>query len=110
MHTSKRKIKSACDVSEIWGLVPCENTATCKPCCEWENFLHVERCWRGKPAQMVVVSGFGGVDSTIAETVGAAKVYRGKLEDRLRKNPPFTRSKKTLLVNVGFYDRIEDRE
>ena len=83
----KRNIKSACDVSGIWGLVPCGNTATCKPCCEWENFLHVERCWRGKPAQMVVVSGFGGVDSTIAETVGMGKVYRGQLEDRLRGKP-----------------------
>ena len=83
----KRNIKSAGDVSEIWGLVPCENTATCQPCCEWENFLHVERCWRGKPAQMVVVSGFGGDDSTIAETVGMGKVYRGKLEDRLREKP-----------------------
>ena len=83
----KRNIKSACDVSGIWGLVPCGNTATCKPCCEWENFLHVERCWRGKPAQMVVISGFGGVDSTIAETVGMGKVYRGQLEDRLREKP-----------------------
>ena len=82
----KRKIKSACDVSEIWGLVPCENTATCKPCADWENFLHVERCWRGKPAQMVVVSGFGGVDSTIAETVGMGKLYRERVEGRLRKN------------------------
>ena len=35
---------------------------------------------------MVVGSGFGGVDSTIAETVGAAKVYRERLEGRLRKN------------------------
>ena len=83
----KRNIKSACDVSGIWGLVPCGNTATCKPCCEWENFLHVERCWRGKPAQMVVVAGFGGVDSTIAETVGMGKVYRAQLEDRLREKP-----------------------
>ena len=52
-----------------------------------KTFLHVERCWRGDPAQMVVVSGFGGPDSTIAETVGAAKVYRGKLEGRLREKP-----------------------
>ena len=36
---------------------------------------------------MVVVSGFGGDDSTIAETVGMGKVYRGKLEDRLREKP-----------------------
>ena len=34
---------------------------------------------------MVVVSGFGGADSTIAETVGMAKVYRGRWQDRLRK-------------------------
>ena len=82
----KKNIKSAGDVSGIWGLVPCCNTATCKLCCEWENFLHVERCWRGKPAQMIQVSGFGEVGSTIAETVGAAKVYRERLEGRLRKN------------------------
>ena len=83
----KRNIKSAGDVSGIWGLVPCGNTATCKPCCEWENFLHVERCWRGNPAQMIQLSGFGGADSTIAETVGMAKVYRRQLEDRLREKP-----------------------
>ena len=34
---------------------------------------------------MIMVSGFGGDDSTIAETVGMGKVYRGKLEDRLRE-------------------------
>ena len=50
---------------------------------------------------MIRVSGFGEVGSTIAETVGAAKVYRGHLEGRLGKIPTFTRSKKTLLVNVG---------
>ena len=83
----KRNIKRTCGTEQIWHLTPCGNTATCQPCCEWENFLHVERCWRGDPAQMVVVSGFGGADSTIAETVGAAKVYRGKLEDRLREKP-----------------------
>ena len=83
----KRNIKRACGTERIWHQVPCGNTATCQPCAEWENFLHVERCWRGDPAQMVVVSGFGGADSTIAETVGMAKVYRGKLEDRLREKP-----------------------
>ena len=83
----KRNIKRACGTEQIWHQLPCGNTATCKPCADWENFLHVERCWRGDPAQMVVVSGFGGADSTIAETVGAAKVYRGKLEDRLREKP-----------------------
>ena len=35
----KRNIKSAGDVSGIWGLVPCGNTATCKLCGEWENYL-----------------------------------------------------------------------
>ena len=83
----KRNLKRSCGTEQIWHQVPCGNTATCKPCADWENFLHVERCWRGDPAQMVVVSGFGGADSTIAETVGAAKVYRGKLEDRLREKP-----------------------
>ena len=98
----KRKIKSAGDVSEIWGLVPCENTATCKAVLRMGKLLHVERCWRGKPAQMVVVSGFGGVDSTIAETVGWPRFTEGSWKTVYGKNPPFTRSKKTLLVNVGF--------
>ena len=35
---------------------------------------------------MIRVSGFGEDGSTIAETVGAAKVYRGHFEGRLRKN------------------------
>ena len=82
----KYNIKTAGDVSRIWSEVPCCNTATCTRCRDWENFLHIERCWRGNPAQMVVVSGFGGADSTIAETVGTAKVYREHLEGRLRKN------------------------
>ena len=82
----KKNIKSAGDGKRIRGVVPCGNLSTCKPCCEWENFLHIERCWRGTPAQIVVMSGFGGADSTIAETVGAAKVYREHLEGRLRKN------------------------
>ena len=79
----KRYLKSAGDGAKIWVLVSCGN---CKPCCEWETFLHIERCWRGKPAMMIRVSGFGEVGSTIAETVGAAKVDRGHLEDRLRKS------------------------
>ena len=83
----KRNIKRACGTEGIWHELPCGNTATCTRCAAWENFLHVERCWRGDPAQMVVVSGFGEDGSTIAETVGAAKVYRGKLEDRLREKP-----------------------
>ena len=82
----KRNINTAGDDVGIWGLVPCGNTATCKPCCEWETYLHVERCWRGKPAQMIQVSGFGEDGSTIPQTVGAAKVYRERLEGRLRKN------------------------
>ena len=82
----KRNINTAGDDVGIWGLVPCGNTATCKRCCEWETYLHVERCWRGKPAQMIQVSGFGEDGSTIPQTVGAAKVYRERLEGRLRKN------------------------
>ena len=82
----KRTIKNSGDGGGIWGLVPCGNTATCKPCGDWETFLHIERCWRGKPAMMIRINGFGEDDSTMAETVGAAKVYRGHLEDRLRKS------------------------
>ena len=83
----KRTTKRAGNGAGIWSLTSCGNTATCKPCCEWEGLLHIERCWRGKPAQMVVVSGFGGADSSIAETVGMAKLYRGQMEDRLREKP-----------------------
>ena len=50
----KKNIKSAGDGKRIRGVVPCGNLSTCKPCCEWENFLHIERCWRGTPAQFVV--------------------------------------------------------
>ena len=82
----KKKIKRAGDVAGIYGLIPCGNTATCKACCAWENFLHVERCWRGNPAQMVQVSGFGSDGSTIPETTGLGKVYRGHLEQRIRRN------------------------
>ena len=82
----KRNIKGAGDLSGIWGLVSCGNTATCQKCSEWANFLHVERAWRGKPAQMIQVSGFGGDGSSIAETVGLGKVYREHLEWRLRKS------------------------
>ena len=83
----KKNIRNSGDGGGIWHQLPCGNTATCTRCADWENFLHVERCWRGDPAQMVVVSGFGGADSTIAETVGMAKVYRGQLEGRLREKP-----------------------
>ena len=82
----KQYIKSAGDGAKIWALEPCGNTATCRECAAWANFLHVERCWQGRPAQMVRVSGFGEDCSTIAETVGAAKVYREHLEGRIRKN------------------------
>ena len=82
----KRYIKSAGDGAKIWALVPCGNTATCQECAAWESFLHIERCWRGKPAQMIQVSGFGEYGSTIAATTGLAKVYREHLEGRLRKN------------------------
>ena len=81
----KRNIKKAGDLSGIRGLVSCGNTATCTECAAWESYLHIERCWQGKPAQMIQVSGFGEVGSTIAETVGMGKVYRGHLEDRLRE-------------------------
>ena len=83
----KRNIKGSGDGGEIWGLVSCGNTATCTPCEKWETFLHIERCWRGKPAMMIQVSGFGEVGSTIAETVGMGKVFRGQMEDRLREKP-----------------------
>ena len=66
----KRNIKKAGDLSGIWGLVSCGNTATCTECAAWESYLHIERCWQGKPAQMIQVSGFGEVGSTIAETSG----------------------------------------
>ena len=74
------------DDHKIRSLLPCGNTATCPKCAAWENYLHIERCWRGNPAQMIQVSGFGGADSTTAETVGEAKVYREHVEGRLRKN------------------------
>ena len=34
----KRNIKGAGDLSGIWGLVSCGNTATCQKCSEWANF------------------------------------------------------------------------
>ena len=83
----KPQRKAVGDEQKIMSFLPCGNTATCQKCCAWENYLHIERCWRGKSAQMVVVSGFGGADSTTAETTGLAKVYRGRWEDRLRENP-----------------------
>ena len=82
----KRNIKKAGDLSGIRDWRSCGNTATCRECAAWENYLHIERCWRARPAQMLRVSGFGEDDSTIAETVGAAKLYRERLEWRLRKS------------------------
>ena len=82
----KRYLKSAGDGGEIWALVSCGNTATCTRCRDWENFLHVERCWRGDPAQMIQIFGFGDDASTIAQTTGLAKVCRSHFEGRLRKN------------------------
>ena len=81
----KRNIKKAGDLSGIRGWRSCGKTATCPECAAWESYLHIERCWQGKPAQMIRVSGFGEDGSTIAETVGMGKVYRGHLEDRLRE-------------------------
>ena len=91
----KRNIKKAGDLSGIWGLVSCGNTATCTECLAWESYLHVERCWQGRPAQMIQVSGFGEVGSTIAETVGMGKVYRERLEWRLRKSSRVQQKVKT---------------
>ena len=91
----KRNIKGAGDLSGIWALVSCGNTATCRECSGWANFLHVERCWQGRPAQMIQVSGFGEDGSTIAETVGMGKVYRGHLEDRLREKPAVQQKEET---------------
>ena len=82
----KRKIKKAGDVAGIYGTVPCGNTATCPKCAAWENYLHIERCWKGNPAQMVQVSGFGDDGSTIPQTTWLAKVYRSHFEERLRRN------------------------
>ena len=91
----KRNIRGAGDLSGIWALVSCGNTATCRECSGWANFLHVERCWQGRPAQMIQVSGFGEDGSTIAETVGMGKVYRGHLEDRLREKPAVQQKEET---------------
>ena len=82
----KRNIRGAGDLSGIRSLVPCGNSGVCRECAAWESFLHIERCWQGKPAQMLRVSGFGEVGSTMAETVGAAKLERERLEWRLRKS------------------------
>ena len=96
----KRNIKKAGDLSGIRGKVPCGNTATCRECAAWENYLHIERCWRARPAQMLRVSGFGEDGSTIAETTGLAKLYRERLEWRLRKSSLVLQKGKTLLANV----------
>ena len=82
----KRNIKSSADLSGIWGLVSCGNSGVCRECAAWESYLHIERCWRGRPGQMLRVSGFGEDGSTIAATTGLAKLYRERLEWRLRKS------------------------
>ena len=82
----KRNIKGAGDLSGIRILVPCGNSGVCRECAAWESYLHIERCWRERPAQMVQVSGFGADDSTIAETTGLGKLYRERLEWRIRKS------------------------
>ena len=82
----KRNIKGAGDLSGIRSLVPCGNSGVCRECAAWESYLHIERCWRGRPAQMIQVSGFGEDDSTIAETTGLGKLYRERIEWRLRKS------------------------
>ena len=74
------------DGQTITNLRPCGNTSACERCNAWETFLHIERAWRGRPAQMVSVSGFGDDASSIAETVGQAKAWRELWEDRLRKS------------------------
>ena len=96
----KRNIKGAGDLSGIRVLVSCGNSGVCRECAAWEKFLHIERCWRARPAQMLRVSGFGGADSTIAETTGLAKLYRERLEWRLRKSSRVLQKEKTLLANT----------
>ena len=91
----KRNIKKAGDLSGIRVSVSCGNSGVCRECAAWEKFLHIERCWREKPAQMIQVSGFGEDFSTIAETVGLGKVYRQHLEGRLRKSSHVPQKEKT---------------
>ena len=81
--------------------MPCGNSGVCRECAAWESFLHIERCWQGKPAQMIQVSGFGDDGSTIAENDGAGEgLPRARLENRLReKFTPFARRVFYLLVN-----------
>ena len=95
----KRNIKGAGDLSGIRVLVSCGNSGVCRECAAWEKFLHIERCWRARPAHMLRVSGFGGADSTIAETTGLAKLYRERLEWRLRKS--------SRVLQKGFFPSSE---
>ena len=74
------------DGQTVKNLRPCGNTAACKECDAWESFLHLERAARCNPAMLVSVSGFGDADSTIPQTVGDAKAYRGAWETRIRRN------------------------
>ena len=82
----KKNVHVSSDGGEIWGLASCGNTSTCTACCGWENYVHTERAWRGRPAMMIEISGFGSDGSTIPQTTWLAKVYRGHFEERLRKN------------------------
>ena len=107
----KRRKKSDTDRQGVRNYVPCGNSGTCRQCAEWETFLHVERCWRGKPAQMVTVSGFGGFDSTIAQTTGICKTFREHFEGRLRKNSyvyPYTKNHTGERRNFMSALRIQD--
>ena len=74
------------DYGTTKNLRSCENTAVCQRCEAWAEYLHIERAIRGEPAQLIDVSGFGGGGATIPETVGLAKVWRGRCEDRIRKS------------------------
>ena len=121
LRTSKKYESFRCPHPKRWQGLPgdrqtvknfrsCGNTATCRQCDEWEAFLHVERAIRGNPQQMVVVSGFGGADSTIAETVRMAKTFRERQLDRLRKfsvigqkteNPSSQSRKYLTVIRIG---------
>ena len=74
------------DLEGEYKLRPCGNTTTCTGCEAWELYLHVERAWRGRPQQLLIVPGFGDADSTTTETFGAAKEWRERWEGRIRKN------------------------
>ena len=76
------------------ALVSCGNTATCRECSGWANFLHVERCWQGRPAQMIQVS-MALVKTALPslKRVGYGQgLPRSTWEGQITgKNPPFSR-------------------